>query len=53
MIQRRGSPRFLLEPAQALWIGAYRLRQHLDRNFAIQSGVKRAVNFAHSTRTQG
>ncbi len=48
MIQRRGGTCFLLETAQAIGIGSQRLRQHLDRDFAVQPGVVRAIHLAHA-----
>jgi hypothetical protein len=48
-MQRGGrSTRFLLETAQAIGIGSQRLRQHLDRDFAVQPRVMRAIHLAHA-----
>ena len=47
MIQRRGSPRFLLEALQAFRIGGERGRQHFDGHVAAEPRVARAVDLAH------
>ena len=52
MIQRRSGPRFLLKPAQAIGIGGQGLGQNLDRDFAVQSRIVRAIHFAHSACTE-
>ena len=48
----RYRPGFLLEAPQAVGVGGEKLGQNLDRDLAIQPGVVRAVNFAHSARIQ-
>ena len=50
MVQRRRRPRFLLEATKAIGIGRDRLRQDLDGDFAVEPGIVRATDFAHSTR---
>ena len=52
MIQRRGRPRFLLEPLQPLRIRRQRLRQHLDRHLARQTRVPRPVHLPHPARAE-
>ena len=49
MRQRCHGARFLLEPPQAIGIGAGSLRQHLDRDVAPEAGVTGAVDLAHAT----
>ena len=52
MIQRRRGPRFLLEAAASGRVGSEGLGKNLDRDFAVEPGIVRAIYFAHSARTQ-
>ena len=49
MIQRREELRFTLEPRQSIGVGGKGVREHLDRDVAIQPGVAGSVDLAHPT----
>ena len=46
--QRRHRQRLALEARQPIRVGGKRLRQHLDGDVALQLGIARAVDVAHS-----
>ena len=48
MVQGGGGACFLLEAGDAIRIADGQLREHLDGDFAVQPGVDRAIDFAHS-----
>jgi hypothetical protein len=48
MLERRNRSRFALEPVAQLQIGGEIRRQNLDGNRAIEPGVTRAIDLAHS-----
>ena len=51
MVQRRQDLSLTLEARHALRIVSEGLRQHFQRNVALQFGVSGAVDLAHATRT--
>src|SRR6266851_1981920 len=53
MIQRGCGSRFLLETPQAVRVGGHELGQDLDCDFAVQPGIARAIDLAHTARPQG
>ena len=53
MIQRCKKLRFTPKPGESLGVPSHRLWQDFDGNFAPQSGVLRAIHFAHSSHTDG
>jgi hypothetical protein len=50
MIQRREHLRFPLETGQAVWIRGEQLREHLQRDVAVQPRIARAIHLAHAAR---
>jgi len=52
MTQLREDLRFTLESCQAFGIACKRLRQNFNRNITVQSGIPRAINFAHPSGAQ-
>lgn len=48
MVQRGGSQRFLLKTPQPVGIDRKCGGQNLDSNFAPQTGIARAIDFAHT-----
>ena len=52
MIERGKDLRFAMEPRHLLAIGCKPRRQHLQRHFASQPRIPRAIHLAHSTRAQ-
>ena len=52
MIQRSGCQGLLLKTAQPVGVQRKRLRQHLDRNFTLETGVAGAIHLAHASRAQ-
>ena len=52
MGEGRDRLRLALEPRERVGIGRDGLRQHLDRDVAIQLPVARAVDLPHSARAQ-
>ena len=53
MIQRREDLRFALEPGDAVRIVGEHLREDLDRDFAPQLCVARAINLSHAAAAEG
>ena len=53
MIERREKLRLALEAGAAVGVARHRVRQYLQRDVAIESGVSGAINLAHSARTDG
>ena len=49
MAQRREDFRLALKARGALGIARHRLRQHLDRDVALQPRVARAIDLAHAS----
>ena len=47
MVQRRGSPGFLLKPVKAVRVGRQARGQDLDRYVAAQAGIAGAIDLAH------
>jgi hypothetical protein len=52
MVESRSGPRLLLEAAQPVSVFGKRGGQNLDRDFAVEACVTRAVDFAHSARAE-
>ena len=52
MIQRRRSFRFLDKALETVLIRGKTLRKDLDRNHAVQLGIKREINLAHATSAE-
>ena len=52
MIERRRRACFLREPLHPVMIGGERRRQDFDRHGSTQSGIARAIDFAHPARTE-
>ncbi len=52
VIERRRSPRFLLETSQSILIGRQVFRQHLDGNFAVQALIAGTIDLAHTASAQ-
>src|SRR5208283_4359622 len=52
MVERRDRARFLLKTAQAVGVFGQSLGQNLDGDVAAESGVARAVHFAHPARSE-
>jgi hypothetical protein len=52
MVQGREDPRLALEAPQAILVGRQRVREHLDRDLALQPRVLRAVDLAHASGTE-
>ena len=52
MIQRREHARFAFEPRQPVRIVDDRLGQDLDRDVALEAAVARAIDDAHTARTE-
>jgi len=52
MIERRQGLRLVLETRQVAGVGGERLGQNLERHFAVQLGVARAVHLSHSSRAE-
>ena len=50
MVDRAQHAGFMLEALQTVWIAGESFRQNLDRDFACQTGVARAIDFAHAAR---
>ena len=48
MVKLRQELRFALESRQAFAVLGERRRQHLDRDFTLELGVRRAEHFSHS-----
>ncbi len=53
MVERSRGSRLLLEAAQALGIVRRAGWQNLDRHFASQAGIARAVDLSHTSRAEG
>ena len=49
---RREHMRFALEPGHTFGIFGEGLRQHLDRDFAIQFRIARTIDRAHAARAK-
>ena len=49
VLEARGRLRFAQEPPTPIVVGHEVRRQHLQRDFAIERGVERAVDHAHAT----
>jgi len=47
MVERGGGPRFLRETAQTVEVVRDPRRQHLDRHFALEPRIPRAIHLAH------
>ena len=52
VIEGRGGPRFLLEARDAVGVCRQQLREDLDRDLAVQAGVLRSIDLAHSAFAQ-
>src|SRR5262249_44378457 len=52
MIQRRGNPRFTVEPVERLRVRGELGRQKLDRDLPAEPHVFRAINDAHSAAAE-
>src|SRR5258708_36722596 len=50
MIQRCQQPRFPLESSHTLRVAGKRIRQHFQRDFALQLGIFGAIHLAHAAR---
>jgi hypothetical protein len=53
MRQRRNGLRFAFEARQTVRIRREQLRQHLDRDVAIELRIARAIDLAHAPCTNG
>ena len=53
MTERADRPRLQLEAAQALGVRGGVFGQDLDRDVAAEAGIARAVDFAHTSRSEG
>ena len=53
MIQRREDLRFALEPGDAVRIVGEDVREDLDRDFAPQLRIARAINLSHAAAAEG
>ena len=52
VVERGQHPRLTLEPGEPLGVLCHRLRQHLDRNLAVESGVPGSVHHTHAARAE-
>jgi hypothetical protein len=52
VIEAGGGTSFLLEAVQAFGISGERCGQNLDGNFALETGIKRAIDLSHATRAE-
>ena len=48
IVQLGENLRFTLEPGQAVWVGCEGIREHFQRDLAVQPRIGRAIDLAHA-----
>ena len=53
MVEGSGGAGFLLESGAAAWVRGECMRQNLERDLAVESGIEGAEDLAHAARAKG